>query len=699
MKKETIKIGGKDITLETGEIAKQANGSIIIRQEDTIVLVTVVAAEEANEDASFFPLSVEYREKKAAAGKIPSGFIKRESRLQDHEILSSRLIDRSIRPLFPESFLSETQVIATVFSYDKNAEADILSILGTSAALYLSDIPWDGPVGGVHLVVQDEKMVVFPDATERKNPEMDLVISCSKDGLVMLEGEAHEASEEKLLEAITFTQKSLEPFFALLEKWKEEMKVEKREVVEVVIPEEMKEAVAGLPAEDLQNAILGNDKLARKKAVKAFYKKSVEELLEKFPENEKHIITLLDNLKYKLFRGYMAQEDKRVDGRNFDEVRDISGKAGWLPKVHGSSLFTRGETQAIVTCTLGTLEDEQIVETLDGESRDRFLLHYNFPPYCVGEVRPVRGPGRREIGHGTLAKRALSHVLPDYDSFPYTIRIVSDITESNGSSSMATVCGGCLSLMDAGIPIANPVAGVAMGLVKEADKVMVLSDIMGEEDHYGDMDFKVAGTENGITAVQMDNKLGSLPHEVMSKAVEQAKQSRLHILAEMKKILAKSREDLAASAPRVSFLQIRKERIRDVIGSGGKTIQGLQERYKVRIDIDSNSGNLRIYSEDQESAQGVLKEIRYLVGEVEVGKFYKGQVTSIKNFGAFVKIFNNVEGLVHISELANERIKRVQDVVKEGEHIIIKVLGVDRQGKIKLSRKEALEVSENEISN
>lgn len=690
MKQATFKISDKEITLETGEIAKQAHGAVLVKHKDTVVLVTVVAAEEGNPQEDFFPLSVEYRERTAAAGRIPGGFIKRESRPQDHEILASRLIDRSVRPLFPEWFTNETQIMATVLSYEADAEAEPLCIIGAAAALHLSNIPWNGPVAGIRLVRKDGKIIVLPNEKERENAEMDMMVSCSKEGLVMLEGEARETSEEKFLEAIDFAHASLNPFFQIIDQWKNELNVVKKECNKPAVDEALHKALEETATPVFRVAMVGKNKQERASQMKEAHKKVLAELQEKFPDNAGEIPLLLEELKYHLFRKYMVQEKKRVDGRSFEQVRPICGKVGWLPRNHGSALFTRGETQALVSCTLGAPGEVQIVDTLSGEIRQRFMLHYNFPPYSVGEIKALRGPGRREIGHGFLATRALQNVLPEQDRFPYTIRIISDITESNGSSSMATVCGGCLSLMDAGVPILRPVAGVAMGLIKEGDEAIVLTDIMGEEDHLGDMDFKVAGTEVGITAVQMDNKLGSLPRSLMNQALEQARQGRLHILGEMKKIIAEPRKDLPACAPRVKCFIIRKDRIRDLIGPGGKNIQEVQEDCKVKIDVDSSTGLVSVFSANQESLDRAVRKIDYLTGEAEVGKCYTGEVISIKPFGAFVRILNNTEGLLHISELDNKRVDKVTDIIKEGEQVLVKVLGVDRQGKISLSRREAL---------
>ena len=698
MKTETITIGNKKIRFETGEIARQASGAVVVRQENTVVLVTVVAAAKENKDIDFFPLSVEYRERVAAAGKFPGGFVKRETRPQEHEILASRLIDRSIRPLFPESFRCETQIMATVLSYSPEAQPESLAILGAAAALHLSDIPWNGPLGGVNIVGDNNKLILFPDSSERqKGTALDLMISCSKQGLVMLEGIADQISEDQLLQAIELAQSSLAPFFELLDHWRNQNDLPKRQCPEISLDPGLEREVEQAASVELRQAIVVTDKKQRSQNIRAVYDKISADFQEKYPEHSDQIIQVLDQLQYRIFRRYLLEENKRVDGRDFDQVRPISGRVAWLPQTHGSSIFTRGETQALVSCTLGTSDDEQVVETLSGITRQKFMLHYNFPPYSVGEVRAIRGPGRREIGHGYLATRALRNILPNEDDFPYTIRLVSDISESNGSSSMASVCGGCLALMDAGVPIKKPAAGVAMGLIKESDRIIVLSDIIGAEDHLGDMDFKVTGTDSGITAVQMDNKIGSLPQPVLQQALEQARQARLHILQEMAKILKQPRLEISPLAPRVYSLTIRKERIRDLIGPGGKVIQEIQERNKVKIDIDSLTGKVKIYSANELLAKEALKQVRQLTQEAEVGKCYRGEVISIKSFGAFVRLFTNVEGLLHISELSDRRVNQVTEVVREGDKVVVRVLGVDRQGKIRLSRKEALNVPESEI--
>ncbi|HRU51175.1 MAG TPA: polyribonucleotide nucleotidyltransferase [Planctomycetota bacterium] len=696
MEQATIKIGNRDIVFETGEIAKQAHGSIVVKHKDTVVLVTVVAEENDGQDSDFFPLTVEYREKMAAAGRIPGGFVKRESRPQEHEILASRLVDRSIRPLFPEAFCSETQVMATVFSYDPDADPEPLAILGAAAALTISDIPWNGPLGGIRLSRKNNRFIALPTMEEKKDATMDLVISCSQEGLVMLEGESKEVTEKEVLDGILFTQKVLQPFFDFLKEWQTKIGKPKREIIVEPLPIEIAEQVKELAQEYYPNSICGSDKKTRytqlTKATTTICEKLEEALGEQYVELEKKIKSLLEEQKHTFFRRYIVENKQRADGRNFTQVRPITIKTGWLPRNHGSVLFTRGETQALVSCTLGTPADEQIVETLSGETRQRFMLHYNFPPYSVGEVRGAKNPGRREIGHGFLASRALEEVLPAPEDFPYTIRIISDITESNGSSSMATVCGGCLALMNAGVPIRNTVAGIAMGLIQENDTTIVLTDIMGEEDHLGDMDFKVAGSRVGITALQMDNKIGSLSAEVLEQALAQAKEARFHILQEMEKAQPSVASTLSPFAPRIKMFTIRKDRIRDLIGPGGKNIQEIQETFNVKVDVESNTGKVSIFCANEAQLQEAYEKIHYLTGEPEVDKCYQGEVVSIKQFGAFVRLFNNVEGLVHISEFDTKRVENVTDYVQEGDKIMVKVLGVDRQGKIRLSYREALNV-------
>ncbi|WP_372367267.1 polyribonucleotide nucleotidyltransferase [Candidatus Uabimicrobium sp. HlEnr_7] len=697
MKSTTIDIDGKSITFEYGEIARQADGAVIVKQGGTVLLATVVAADKAKEGLGFFPLTVEYREKSAAAGKIPGGFIKRETRPQDREILASRLIDRSVRPLFPKSFLCETQVMVTVFSYDDDAHPEALAIMGAAAALHISDIPWAGPVCGIQIAKNDDKYTVLPTRSERETPQLDLMISCGKEGLIMAEGIAHEVQESDVLEALEKAQQAMKPFFDMMDEWGEG--VEKREYVEPEkAAQEMQDDIVAAVKEELLQAVLTPQKKLRSKNIKKVLSTHKENFVEKYPEEEHHVGKILDDLHYNLVRDYMINEKKRIDGRDFDNIRPITGKVGWLPNTHGSSIFTRGETQALVSCTLGTPEDQQFVESLGGERRERFLLHYNFPSYSVGEVRPLRGPGRREIGHGNLALRALTNILPSHKDFVYTIRLVSDVTESNGSSSMATVCGGCLAMMDAGVPVSKSIAGIAMGLIQHNGETVVISDIMGDEDHLGDMDFKVTGSKEGITALQLDNKIGSLPFSILEKAMAQAKDGRHHILDEMSKVLSETRGSLSDLAPRIVSTTIRKDKIRSLIGPGGKNVQSIQEACNVNININSENGEVQVYASNMKDCNDALKKIDEMVGDPEVGKIYRGKVTSVKDFGAFVKFFGEQEGLVHISELEKGRVQKVTDVVNEGDAIVVKVLGIDR-GKIKLSRKEALNATESDFAN
>ena len=704
MFQEFVEVGGKQILLSTGKIAKQANGSVLLRQGDTVVLVTAVMSDEERTGIDFIPLTVEYRERTAAAGRVPGGFFKREMRPSDHETLTSRIVDRSLRPLFPKTLRNETQVLATVLSFDPTADPKVLAITGASLALHLSDIPWKGPLAGVRVILSNGEFMANPTLAERETAELDLMISTSADGIVMVEGLCRETQESSVVEALEFAQKTAKPILEEIEKLRDQVGKPKTTLEEPPAPDPAwVEPIRDAARPEMQKILKGAmAKFERRDALRALKRKMRETYAGDDPEtcseNAKKIGDIMERLLYEELRKLLTEENVRVDGRDPETVRPIWGEVGWLPRTHGSALFTRGETQAMVSCTLGTGGDEQIVEKLDGERREGFLLHYNFPPYSVGEVRRLMGPGRREIGHGNLARRALEPVIPENEVFPYTIRIVSDISESNGSSSMATVCGGTLALMDAGVPIKSPVAGIAMGLVKEGDKIAVLSDILGDEDHLGDMDFKVAGTKDGITAVQLDNKLGYLPPEVLEKGLQQAKQGRLHILGEMTKILATSREDLSPYAPRTTPLRIRKERIRDLIGPGGRIIQQIQAQTNVQIEVNDD-GQVRVYSTAASDLETALKMVKFYTADLEVGKIYRGTVVSVKDFGAFVKVGASTEGLVHISELDNQRVNRVGDVVNEGDEVVVKVLDVDRMGKIRLSRKAALGSSPEDIEN
>ncbi|MFO0983461.1 MAG: polyribonucleotide nucleotidyltransferase [Planctomycetota bacterium] len=688
-----IHLGDREIILESGKIARQAHGSVLVRSGDTVVLVTAVAAESTKPGVDFLPLTVEYHEGVAATGKIPGGYLKREGRLADHEVLSSRLIDRSIRPLFPKSFRAETQVLATVLSAEEDHEPAPLAILGAAAALTLSDIPFHGPAAGLRAVRLRDRLTFHPTRKERSSALFDLVVSCGPRGVTMIEGGGTQATESEFLELLFAAESALQPVLVALKSWADELGIDKR-----ALPPDGLDATLFAAAEDkfrgaFTDALTSPAKLDRRRKTQAVTERAHAELAALDPQLDPALITeVLSELVHRVLRELVLNQGRRADGRSVRQIRPITAEASWLPRAHGSALFTRGETQAMVTCTLGSQEDAQTIETIFGTETDRFLLQYNFPPYSVGEVRASRGPSRREVGHGALARRALQHVLPGYDKFPYVVRVVSDISESNGSSSMATVCGGCLALMDAGVPLSSPVAGIAMGLIQEGDRVAVLSDILGDEDHLGDMDFKVAGTDKSITAVQMDNKIGGLRREVLKQALEQAREGRLHILAEMQKCLAKPRPQLSKYAPRVMSLRIRPERIRELIGPRGKTIQDIQAATRARINVD-DSGLVIIYASDEQSFREAKRQVQHVAGDLEVGKLYRGTVVAVKEFGAFVRLLASTEGLVHVSELAAERFGRVSDVVKEGDEIVVRVLGVDGAGKIRLSRKEALGAS------
>jgi polyribonucleotide nucleotidyltransferase len=682
-----VEVAGSEVSFESGKIAKQANGAVMVRQGDTMVLVTAVAARKGREGIDFFPLTVDYQEKTYAAGKIPGGFFKREGRLSDRETLASRLIDRPLRPLFPKGFTCETQIIATVMSTDNVNDPSILALTGASAALMISDIPFGGPVAAVRVARVNGELVVNPGFPEVDASDLDIVMACSREAVVMVEGGAQEVDEEIMLEALELGHKAAQPFLDAQEKMATEVGLEKREVVP---PEPNTELIAVLNeyfADRFDEGIQIADKLERQ-AYFSNLKDQIRERLAAGDISDEGLGELFEERLGQAIRQQILQTKTRIGGRKVDEIRDISCEVSFLPRTHGSALFTRGETQAIVTTTLGTSTDEQRIDSLRGNTFNPYMLHYNFPPYSVGETRFLRGPGRREIGHGTLARRALKAVLPESDVFPYTIRIVSEITESNGSSSMATVCGGALSLMDAGVPIKAPVAGIAMGLIQEGDEFIILSDILGDEDHVGDMDFKVAGTRKGITAIQMDIKIAGISREIMARARAQAKAGRLHILGKMTEALSEPRPDISAYAPRIVTIRIDPDKIRDVIGPGGKNIRAITEKSGAKIDIE-DSGEIKIASVDGEAAELAIALIRELTQEAEVGKVYLGKVQRIMDFGAFVEIFPGTDGLLHISQIAEERVRDVRDYLKEGDEVMVKVIEVDRQGKIRLSRKDA----------
>jgi len=691
MTKHTVQavVQGKTLSIETGWLAKQANGAVVVRSGDTVVLVTAVAAKNVREGQDFFPLTVNYQEKAYAGGKIPGGFFKREGRPSESETLVCRLIDRPIRPLFPENFLNETQIMATVVSADQDCDPAMLSIVGASAALEISDIPFLGPIAGVKVGRVDGKFICNPSAEELEKSDIEIVVAGSKDAVIMVEGGANVVSEQDMLDAVYFGHEAMQPLLKAQEELRGLAGVPKREVVAPTVDEALKSRVAELAQGKVKEAVRIKTKAERRDQLAAIKEEVLAALLPEFEERTAEIAAFLGDLEYEIVREHIVKDGERIDGRDTRTVRKITPEVGLLPRAHGSALFTRGETQALVATTLGTSSDEQRVDSLYGESRKRFLLHYNFPPFCVGETSMRLSPARREIGHGMLAQRALTAVLPHYDDFPYTIRIVSDTLESNGSSSMATVCGGSLSMMDAGIPIKAPVAGIAMGLIKEGEDVSILTDILGDEDHLGDMDFKVAGTADGVTALQMDIKITGVTRDIMKKALEQAREGRLHILEKMAEAIAEPRKEMSPYAPRITTIYVKTDKIRDVIGSGGKNIRGITEATGVTIDIE-DSGKINIASHDMAACELAIKMIRDLTAEAEEGKLYMGTVRKVMDFGAFVEIFPGTDGLVHISELDTERVKNVSDVLREGDKVLVKCIGIDKQGKIKLSRKEAL---------
>ena len=690
VKKIELDFHGRPLAIEVGRVAKQADGAAWVRYGETVVLVTAVAVREVKLDTDFFPLTVDYQEKTFAAGKIPGGFFKREGRPSEKEILTCRLIDRSIRPLFADGLRCETQVIATVLSADRENDPDVVAMLGASAALHVSDIPFNGPLAGVRIGRIDGKWVINPTQTQLQESDTDIFLSGSKDAIVMVEGGATMVPEEEILEALFAGHEAIQPLLEIQEQLRRELGKVKRQVPLAELDAGVVRRVDELALAKLQQAIEIPEKLERYKRLAEVKSEVVTQAAAEFPGKEKQIKAAFDELKRKCFRGLVIQRERRIDGRGLKDIRPITCEVEVLPRTHGSALFTRGETQALVVATLGTASDEQRVDALLGEHYKKFMLHYNFPPFSVGEAKFLRGPGRREIGHGNLAERALVPVLPSEDSFPYTIRIVSEILESNGSTSMATVCGGSLALMDAGVPVLAPVAGIAMGLIKEGEHVRVLSDILGDEDHLGDMDFKVAGTPDGVTSLQMDIKISGVNRDIMRQALHQAREGRLHILGIMNETLATARTAVSGHAPRIITLKVKPEKIREIIGPGGKVIRGIIEATGVKIDVEDD-GTVTIASSDEVAARKAIEMVQRIAAEAEIGKIYKGTVRKIVEFGAFVEILPGTDGLVHISQLAPERVRKVTDVLKEGDEVMVKVLDIDRQGKIRLSRKEALQ--------
>jgi polyribonucleotide nucleotidyltransferase len=689
-KKLEIDLYGRPFSIEVGRVARQAGGAALVAYGETVILATAVASHSAREGIDFFPLTVDYQEKTFAAGKIPGGFFKREGRPAEKEILTSRLIDRPLRPRFPKTFRCETQIIATVLSADRVNDSDVPALIGASTALHVSDIPFAGPLAAVRIARIDGRFVLNPTFAEREGAELNIVVAGSREGIVMVEGEARIVPEDVVVDALFTAQESLEVVFRLQDELRASVGKPKREPApEAPRDEALWSRVEQFVRPRLQSALALTAKQERYRAIDQTATDAAAALGADFPGREKEIGGCIDTIRRELFRRQIIESRRRIDGRGLADIRPITCEVQVLPRTHGSALFTRGETQALVVTTLGTSSDEQKIDALIGETYKKFLLHYNFPPFSVGEARFLRGPGRRDIGHGALAERALQAVLPSEEDFPYTIRIVSEILESNGSSSMATVCGGSLSLMDAGVPIKGAVAGVAMGLIKEGDETRILSDILGDEDHLGDMDFKIAGTADGLTAVQMDNKIGSLTRQIMTEALRQARAGRLHILEAMQRGLATHRADLSAHAPRIVTLRIKPDRIRDVIGPGGKVIRSIIEETGVKIDVEDD-GTIFIASADGAAMERAVERIQGITAEVEPGRIYNGTVRKIVDFGAFVEILPGTDGLLHISQIGPGRVNRVTDVLKEGDSVPVKVLEVDRQGKIRLSRREAL---------
>lgn len=693
---ETCTVGEVEISIETGKLAKQSS-AVVVRCGETAVLVTAVSSKEPK-DLPFLPLTCEYREYPASAGKIPGGYFKREGRLTEWETLTCRIIDRPIRPLFPKSYRNDTQIIATVLSHDKVHEPDVLAIIGASAALHISDAPWAGPVVGIRVARVQGKMVAFPSWDQMKVADILLVVAASRDAIVMVEGGGDQVPEKDMIDALMFAHESAQPLLALQERLREHAGKPKRIHVEPTVDEAFRAEVIAAAEADVRAAFSITGKHERRDALSAVNKRIVERFTAGAPERTGEVFAALGKLEKKVVRTRVIKEGKRLDGRGTRDVRPIYIETHPFPRPHGSALFQRGETQALVTVTLGTESDAQRLDTIRGDVTRNFLLHYNFMPFCTGETKPLRGTSRREIGHGALAERALKYVLPTADKFPYTIRIVSETLESNGSSSMAAVCGGCLAMMDAGVPVKAPVAGVAMGLMQEGGEIAILSDILGDEDHLGDMDFKVTGTRTGITALQMDIKIAGLTREILEAALDQARESRLHILGKMLEVLAEPRADISQYAPRIVTMQVKVDKIREVIGPGGKTIRAIIEQTGCSINIE-DSGRISIASSDIQQIERAKRLIEGLIAEPEVGATYHGVVKRIVDFGAFVEILPGTDGLVHISELEDRRVERVSDVVQEGDEVVVKVINVDPTGKIRLSRRAAFGVDPSEVQN
>ncbi len=689
VKSAELELGGRTLYIETGKLAKQADSSIFIRYGDTALLVTVVS-KPSSEKKDFLPLLVEYREQAYAAGKIPGGFFKREGKPRDREILYGRAIDRALRPLFPSDMIDDIEVVVYLLSYDMENEANFLGIIGASTALHISNIPFYGPVSAVRVGYVDGKFVLNPTNSQMEQSDFDLLVAGHNDMVSMIEFGGKEVDEELIVKAIEFAMPELNRINEFQEMFRNEVGQEKREVGMLTVPDEIKQAVAEIARNDIREALTIAEKKTRNETLDAIKERVKAGLQEKFPEMELEIEKALFLIEKEEMRK-LVRNGRRIDGRGYEDIRPITAEIGLLPRPHGSALFTRGETQALVVTTLGTAEDVQRLSELEIEECKRFMLHYNFPPFSTGEVKPIRSPSRREIGHGALAEKALAPLIPPEEEFPYTIRLVSDIMESNGSTSMATVCGGSLSLMDAGVPIKTSCAGISIGLVKEGDEYILLTDIIGAEDHLGDMDFKVAGTRKGVTAIQLDLKIHGLPIEIVAKTLERAKAARYYILDIMDAIIKEPRKELSRYAPKVSAIWIPKEKIGDIIGPGGRVIRKILDATGTKIDIDDSTGKVVISGETRESVEEAKKMIEEIVQEIELGKVYMGRVVRTAPFGAFVEILPGKDGLVHISELAPQRVKRVEDVVKVGDKILVKVIDIDEYGRIKLSRKQALQ--------
>ncbi len=690
-----MEFGGRQLCIESGKLAKQANGAVLVRYGDTAVLVTATASAEPRQGIDFFPLTVDYEEKLYSVGKIPGGFIKREGRPSESAILAGRLIDRPIRPLFAEGFRNDVQIVATVLSVDQNNPPDIPAMIGASCALSISDIPFQGPIAGVRIGRIDGQFIVNPTVEQQEHSELNLAIAGTKDAVLMVEAGANELPEETVLEAILFGHNIVKEIVIFQESIVSKIGKLKRNIPLYKVPEDIEREVRDYVTDKIKSAVQTHEKLAREEKIKAVKDQTAAYFAEKYPDNGKEIDYMMQKILKEIVRKMITIDKIRPDGRRLDEVRPITCEVGLLARTHGSGLFTRGQTQVLTITTLGAIGDEQILDGLGVEESKRYMHHYNFPSFSVGETRPSRGPGRREIGHGALAERALVPVIPSEVEFPYTIRLVSEVLESNGSSSMGSVCGSTLSLMDAGVPIKAPVSGVAMGLVKDGDHFTILTDIQGMEDALGDMDFKVAGTAQGVTAIQMDIKIAGITKDILVEALEQAKRGRMFIMEKMLATIDQPRADLSPYAPRIITMEIDPDKIRDVIGPGGKTIKKIIEDTGVSIDIEDD-GKVFIAAVDVSAGQKAVKIIEGLVKDVEVGGTYMGKVTRIMNFGAFVEILPGKEGLVHISQLARERVNKVEDVVKIGDEILVKVTEIDRQGRINLSRKELLKTEQKE---